>query len=463
MEDLVSRAKNGDKDAYAELFLDVKDELFNIALKILGNKSDAEDVMQDALLIAYVNIKKLKNNSQFKAWIKKILVNECKKFIKLKNSNTNMLERYAASKNFEDDFKIDEIDFDKIMKLLSDTDQQIFSLFYVDRLTTKQISTRLNINENTIKSRLKIVRDRLRSKYSYMLTIIAVLIMATGVVFGSIALINYIIEQFDLHDVGYNNDNVLDAVADREWVQNVDMDYIELDDNYSIKVDYLLYDDINLYMIFDLQSKSGFGEYNRFSLPSLKVEDENGNVLIDEYNWILSQKLVLSHAWKNIETTDNNIRELACIISNGFPNMNIFTITLNSIALYTQNDDIKTNSNKYSFNSVSFDIELDDKFKNKTSHTYSIVSQSDNLSFEVEKAIFSDTGFYAIIKTKDDYIEFLLEDGNKNLYNYSIRLLRKKANQYTFLITSNIPNENSNKINLLNKKDTSQKVILNYK
>ena len=463
MEDLVSRAKNGDKDAYAELFLDVKDELFNIALKILGNKSDAEDVMQDALLIAYVNIKKLKNNSQFKAWIKKILVNECKKFIKLKNSNTNMLERYAASKNFEDDFKIDEIDFDKIMKLLSDTDQQIFSLFYVDRLTTKQISTRLNINENTIKSRLKIVRDRLRSKYSYMLTIIAVLIMATGVVFGSIALINYIIEQFDLHDVGYNNDNVLDAVADREWVQNVDMDYIELDDNYSIKVDYLLYDDINLYMIFDLQSKSGFGEYNRFSLPSLKVEDENGNVLIDEYNWILSQKLVLSHAWKNIETTNNNIRELACIISNGFPNMNIFTITLNSIALYTQNDDIKTNSNKYSFNSVSFDIELDDKFKNKTSHTYSIVSQSDNLSFEVEKAIFSDTGFYAIIKTKDDYIEFLLEDGNKNLYNYSIRLLRKKANQYTFLITSNIPNENSNKINLLNKKDTSQKVILNYK
>lgn len=97
MEDLVTRAKNGDKDAYAELFLNLKDDLFKIALKKLGNRNDAEDVIQDTLLIAYVNINKLRTNKYFKTWITKILINECKKFIKFKNSNDALLERYAVS------------------------------------------------------------------------------------------------------------------------------------------------------------------------------------------------------------------------------------------------------------------------------------------------------------------------------------------------------------------------------
>ncbi len=301
MEDLVEKSKNGDKDAFSKLAISVKSELYKMARTRLSNEDDIQDAIQETLFKAYLNINKLKYNKYFKTWIIKILLNECNKIYKEKNHKQNLLDRYTNHHDFtESEFDFDEssINFDDIMKLLSDKEKQMFDLYYEQGFTTKQIAKKLNMNENTVKSRLKTGRDKIRHKYrTIAVSILIIFLVATGAVFGK-DIINYIKSLFNLHSVGYSNDSILDAIETKEWVQNVEMDYIKLNDEYSIKVDYLLFDDINLYMIFDLKSESEFGENNRFSIGNLKIEDENGTVLVDEVNAFSNQQALLTRMEK---------------------------------------------------------------------------------------------------------------------------------------------------------------------
>ena len=458
MDELVAKAKNGDKEAFSKLVVFVKSDLYKMAKARISNEEDINDIIQNTLFIAYQNINKLHYDKYFKTWIIRILINECNKFYKEQKRSQNIIDRYTNNHDFEEyDFDESDINIDDIKKLLTDKEKEMFNLYYVEHLTIKQIAKIMNINENTVKSRLKTGRDRIKSKYSrIVLMILIVFVVATGVVFGK-DIINYILSLFNLQSIGYNNDSILDAIADREWVQNVDMDYIELNDEYSIKVDYLLFDDINLYMIFDLKSKSGFGENNRFSIGNLKIEDEDGNVLVDKAQWGASQVALIT-GWKNISSTQNNIRELTYII-NEYSNMNKLKVIFNNIVIYNSENynTYVLDNNKINVNNVSFEIKLDDKFINKSSKRYKIEDKEENISFEIERALYSDTGFYAIIKTHENNINLLLKDTNNKIYPYFKLLLNvtDENDYFYYLITANIAQEYSNLIILQNKKNSS--------
>ena len=85
MKNLIIKAKSGDKSAFTELMLQMKDELYKVAKIRLKNDDDVFDVIQDTMLSAYKSLKKLKHNEYFKTWIIKILINECNKVYKVKN------------------------------------------------------------------------------------------------------------------------------------------------------------------------------------------------------------------------------------------------------------------------------------------------------------------------------------------------------------------------------------------
>ena len=77
MIELVSRAKQQDSHAFAELYEMVYQDLYRMALYTLGNPQDAENVVSDTVLDAYCNIGKLREAAAFKGWIFKILSNKC--------------------------------------------------------------------------------------------------------------------------------------------------------------------------------------------------------------------------------------------------------------------------------------------------------------------------------------------------------------------------------------------------
>ena len=76
MEDLIEKAKKGDKESFTRLVLLVKNELYHVAKARLNNEEDVCDAIQETTITAYKNIKELKDSRYFKTWIIRILINE---------------------------------------------------------------------------------------------------------------------------------------------------------------------------------------------------------------------------------------------------------------------------------------------------------------------------------------------------------------------------------------------------
>jgi len=72
---LVQRAKKGDLRAAEELFSRHQSAAYTAALRLLGERADAEDVTQDALVKAYTRLSDLEDGVSFGAWLRRIAVN----------------------------------------------------------------------------------------------------------------------------------------------------------------------------------------------------------------------------------------------------------------------------------------------------------------------------------------------------------------------------------------------------
>ena len=61
MEELVEKAKNGDSDAFTNLILNIEKDLYCIAKSKINDENDIDDIIQETMMMAFFNIKKLKN------------------------------------------------------------------------------------------------------------------------------------------------------------------------------------------------------------------------------------------------------------------------------------------------------------------------------------------------------------------------------------------------------------------
>ena len=75
---LVRRVQTGDTRAYADLVARYRDRLGRYAMHMLGNREDAEEVLQDAFVRAYRSLGRCNDPERFGAWLYGILVNRCR-------------------------------------------------------------------------------------------------------------------------------------------------------------------------------------------------------------------------------------------------------------------------------------------------------------------------------------------------------------------------------------------------
>lgn len=90
--ELVKHAANGDEKAYAELLGKYKDAIYYMLLKMVNNKSDADDLTIEAFGKAFKNLAQYTPNYAFSTWLFKIATNNCIDFIRKKKGNTISLD-----------------------------------------------------------------------------------------------------------------------------------------------------------------------------------------------------------------------------------------------------------------------------------------------------------------------------------------------------------------------------------
>lgn len=437
MEELVERVKSGDKEAYSELISSVKGILLAIARAKINNEDDVQDVMQETILKAYLNINSLKNNKHFKAWITKILINECKRLYYKDGRKDAIVEKFSRNTNptsyIDDD---SNINFDNLISSLSDKEKNVFELHYKEGLTSKEISHKLGINENTIKTILSRGTIKLKRtiKPASIFMAILILFIATGVI--ATCIISYVKGLFKVSNGSMDNDNVLMAIEHLEWYQDPEMDYISLNDEYKLKVDYLLSDEMNLYLVVDLYSEKDISKFTTIYIPDLKITNENGDVLCDECN-VLSNHYSNKISSKIIKNSQNHLKSLIYMYSDSFPISRTLNIDFSKITLTKD-----LHAREYIDAKTSFEINVADKFINRHSVQYA----SDNE--KIEKAIVTETGFYSIvqgIKTKPKDVKLVDEIGNY----YKCYYLSLTDYDFRYIIIANYNNKESNNLKLV--------------
>lgn len=132
--------------------------LFRIAMVHLGNKEDAEEVMQDAFCKLLYNLPEFNDDEHEKAWLIKITVNLCKDRLR-SVWHKRVIKMEAIEEVYEDHFDSDVMK--EILKLPVNYKAVIY-LFYVEDYSIKQISEILQKKESAIKMRLHRGREILR-------------------------------------------------------------------------------------------------------------------------------------------------------------------------------------------------------------------------------------------------------------------------------------------------------------
>lgn len=165
MEELVEKSKNNDADAFSQLFLMLEKELYLIAKTRLKNDDDIGDAIQETIYKCYKNIRKLRDNSLFKTWTIRILINECNIIYKKKSKYSISYEENELEKYYSPNYESEELEFEVLIKDLDNEEKLLLTLYYCSKYTISEISEITNIKENTIKSKLSRARSKLRKKY----------------------------------------------------------------------------------------------------------------------------------------------------------------------------------------------------------------------------------------------------------------------------------------------------------
>ena len=167
MNELIEKAKKGDKDSFTQIILMMKDNLYRIARMRFQNEDDINEVVQLTIIEVYNSLRKLRDNKKFKSWVIKILINYCNKQYKKKSKDEKEqnIEIDIEEKNDEIARKIDQIDFYNLIKTLDYKERLSLMLFYAEDLSYKEISKILKEPESTIRNRNSRAIDKLRKKY----------------------------------------------------------------------------------------------------------------------------------------------------------------------------------------------------------------------------------------------------------------------------------------------------------
>lgn len=165
MEDLIIKAKGGDKLAFTELMLQIKDELYKIAKIRLKNDDDVFDAIQETMLSAYKSLRKLKHNEYFKTWIIKILINQCNKIYRFQKHHSEDSYEIIGNTLTSQDRNEEIINFRFICDNLSKEDGTIILLYYMERYTDKEIGKILNMKESTIKTKRNRIKHKIKNFY----------------------------------------------------------------------------------------------------------------------------------------------------------------------------------------------------------------------------------------------------------------------------------------------------------
>ena len=174
---LIAQVLAGDKNAYEPLVLEHQTQIYNLALRILGNETDAWDAAQDAFLRAYTNLADFRGESRFGVWLYRLTNNICLDILRkqkrrpavsldaMENEDGENETLQIPDERFSPQEELEKKELreavSRAMNQLPEEYRQILSLREIGGLSYEELAGMLNLETGTVKSRLNRARKKL--------------------------------------------------------------------------------------------------------------------------------------------------------------------------------------------------------------------------------------------------------------------------------------------------------------
>ena len=165
--EIVARVLDGDVDAYGLLVARYRPRLSRYAVRMIGDREDAQEVLQDAFVRAYRALGRCDDPERFGSWLFSILVNRCRtagarhsRRARTFVSDEAALQVAAEDSSAEQTALREEID--RALARLDDDQREAFLLKHVEGLSYEEMADMTGIGVSALKMRVKRACDRLR-------------------------------------------------------------------------------------------------------------------------------------------------------------------------------------------------------------------------------------------------------------------------------------------------------------
>src|SRR4051812_35514994 len=164
---IIQQVLSGDVEAYARLVDRHYDRCARVATRILGNREDAEEAVQDAFLRAFRALEDYEDRERFAAWLTRILVNQCRTML----ARTRRREAVFLDVDLGDLAHVADgnrsmgpwPELEQALSALPQEQREALVLKYADDLTYEEMSRITGAGESALKMRIRRAFARLRS------------------------------------------------------------------------------------------------------------------------------------------------------------------------------------------------------------------------------------------------------------------------------------------------------------
>ena len=174
--EIITRILAGEKQAYSTIVRRYNQRLYRVAMSIISDDREVEDVMQVAYIKAYENLPKFQFKSSFSTWLTRILINESLLRLKIRNRSVSMDDHVLDTEiNKQNEVQTPvstmlnaelKSAIDQAISQLPDKYRTVFIMREIEDMNVAETGACLDISEVNVKVRLNRAKSLLRESLS---------------------------------------------------------------------------------------------------------------------------------------------------------------------------------------------------------------------------------------------------------------------------------------------------------
>jgi RNA polymerase sigma-70 factor, ECF subfamily len=164
--DLLDRCRRGEREAFVELVERTYRQVYTLAVRLVGDRHEAEDVAQEAYLRVHRSLRGFRGDSSFQTWLYRIVANTAMTHLRKRGRFGDLADEPETVLRLADSGSSEgEVDMDHVrvaLNALPDAQRVVLLMKDAYGFTCREIADEMGVSEGAVKVRLHRARRRLK-------------------------------------------------------------------------------------------------------------------------------------------------------------------------------------------------------------------------------------------------------------------------------------------------------------